>query len=596
MEAMNGLRRTCYCGEVSEIGSTVVVGGFVQKVRKLGALVFIDLRDKTGIVQLAFNDSTDPEIFAKAESCHSEYVLMAKGVVTERSSINPDMKTGRVEIIVDELRILAKAETTPFFIEDDTKVNEELRLKYRYLDLRRAPLQHNLIMRHKIAQAAREYYYANDFVEIETPMMMKSTPEGARDYLIPSRVHNGKFYALPQSPQIYKQLMMVAGMDRYIQIARCFRDEDLRADRQPEFTQIDLEMSFVDVDDILEMTEGFLKYLLNKVMDREIELPIPRMTYAEAMNRFGSDKPDTRFGMELTDITDMVSDLDFVVFRSAIEAGGSVRCIVAKNASKTLTRKEIDKLTEKAKGIGAKGLAFIRWNDEKPNCSFAKFLPEGRLDEILTKLSCEQGDVVLVVADKNKVTLPVLGALRLIVAKQLDIIPKDKFNFLWITQFPFFEWDDDSETWVAMHHPFTMPMDECIQYLDSAPEKVIAKAFDLVVNGTELSSGSIRITDYELQQKMFEALGMSDEEIEAKFGFLVEAYKYGAPPHGGLGIGLDRLAMVLLQAESLRDVVAFPKVQNASELMSECPSTVDRESLDVLGIQIASKAEEETAE
>lgn len=593
MESMNGLRRTCYCGEVSEIGSTVVVGGFVQKVRNLGTLIFIDLRDRTGIVQLAFNDSTDPEIFEKAASCHSEYVLMAKGVVTKRSSINPDMKTGEVEIIVDELRILAKAQTTPFFITDETKVNEELRLKYRYLDLRRAPLQHNLIMRHKIAQAAREYYYANGFIEIETPMMMKSTPEGARDYLIPSRVHNGKFYALPQSPQIYKQLTMVAGFDRYIQIARCFRDEDLRADRQPEFTQIDLEMSFVDVDDILEMTEGFVKYLLEKVMDREVTLPIQRMTYAEAMNRFGSDKPDTRFGMELQDITSMVSDLDFVVFKSAIEAGGSVRCIVAKNAAKTLTRKEIDKLTEKAKGIGAKGLAFIRWNDEKPNCSFAKFLPEGRLDEILSSLGCEQGDVVLVVADKNKVTLPVLGALRLIVAKQLDIIPKGQLNFLWITQFPFFEWDDESETWVAMHHPFTMPMDECIQYLDTAPEKVIAKAFDLVLNGTELSSGSIRITDYELQQKMFEALGLTDEEIEAKFGFLVEAYKYGAPPHGGLGIGLDRLAMVLLEAESLRDVVAFPKVQNASELMSECPSYVDKESLDVLGIQVIEKPEKE---
>lgn len=593
MESMNGLRRTCYCGDVSEIGSTVVVGGFVQKVRNLGTLIFIDLRDRTGIVQLAFNDSTDREIFEKAASCHSEYVLMAKGVVTKRSSINPDMKTGEVEIIVSELRILAKAQTTPFFITDETKVNEELRLKYRYLDLRRAPLQHNLIMRHKIAQAAREYYYANGFIEIETPMMMKSTPEGARDYLIPSRVHNGKFYALPQSPQIYKQLTMVAGLDRYIQIARCFRDEDLRADRQPEFTQIDLEMSFVDVDDILEMTEGFVKYLLEKVMDREVTLPIPRMTYNEAMNRFGSDKPDTRFGMELQDITNLVSDLDFVVFKSAIEAGGSVRCIVAKNASKTLTRKEIDKLTEKAKGIGAKGVAFIRWNDEKPNCSFAKFLPEGRLEEILESLDCQQGDVVLIVADKNKVTLPVLGALRLMVAKQLDIIPKGQLNFLWITQFPFFEWDDENNVWAAMHHPFTMPMDDCLQYLDSDPGKVIAKAFDLVLNGIELSSGSIRITDYELQQKMFEALGLTEEEIEAKFGFLVEAYKYGAPPHGGLGIGLDRLVMVLLEAESLRDVVAFPKLQNASELMSECPSAVDKDSLDVLGISIITKTEKE---
>lgn len=586
MDTMKGLKRTCYCGEVSDVGTTVVVGGFVQKVRNLGNLIFIDLRDKTGIVQLAFNDETDRSIFEKAATCHSEYVLLVKGTVMQRSNVNPDMKTGQVEILVDDLRILAKAQTPPFAITDETKVNEELRLKYRYLDLRRAPLQRNLIMRHEIALAAREYYYANGFTEIETPMMMKSTPEGARDYLIPSRIHNGKFYALPQSPQIYKQLLMVAGMDRYIQIARCFRDEDLRADRQPEFTQIDLEMSFVDVDDILEMTEGFVQYLFKKVLNLDVTLPLPRLTYAEAMNRYGSDKPDTRFGMELQDISSLVQDVDFAVFRNVLEAGGSVRAIVAKQAVKTLTRKEIDKLTEKAKGIGAKGLAFIRWNDAVPTCPFAKFLPEGKLNEIISFLGCEQGDVVLIVADKNKVTLPVLGALRLQVAKQLDLIPKNQFNFLWITQFPFFEWDEESQTWMAMHHPFTMPMDECLDDLDTHPEKVVAKAFDLVLNGTELSSGSIRITDYELQQKMFEALGMDDAEIEAKFGFLVDAYKYGAPPHGGLGIGLDRLAMVMLQAESLRDVVAFPKVQNASELMSECPSPVDPESLEVLGIQI----------
>lgn len=586
MDFMKELRRTCYCGEVTKTGETVVVGGFVQKVRNLGNLIFIDLRDRTGIVQLAFNDQTDRAVFEKAASCHSEYVLMAKGVVAERSSVNPDMKTGAVEILVDDLRVLSKAQTPPFAITDETKVNEELRLKYRYLDLRRAPLQHNLMMRHKIALAAREYFYANDFIEIETPMMMKSTPEGARDYLIPSRVHNGKFYALPQSPQIYKQLLMVSGMDRYIQIARCFRDEDLRADRQPEFTQIDLEMSFVDVEDILQMTEGFVQYLFKKVLDMDIPTPLPRMTYQEAMERYGSDKPDTRFGMELQNLSEVVKDVDFMVFRSALEAGGSVRAIVAKNAASILTRKEIDKLTEKAKGIGAKGLAYIRWNDEKPTCSFAKFLPEGKLEEILSHLNCEQGDVVLVVADKNKVTLPVLGALRLELAKKLELIPEGQFNFLWITQFPFFEWDEDSQTWVAMHHPFTMPMDECLPYLDSDPGKVTAKAFDLVLNGTELSSGSIRITDYELQEKMFQALGLTDEEIEAKFGFLVEAYHYGAPPHGGLGIGLDRLAMVMLQAESLRDVVAFPKVQNASELMSACPSAVDQESLDVLGIQV----------
>ena len=576
MDRMEELRRTCYCGEVTEPGKTVVVGGFVQKVRNLGNLIFMDLRDRTGIVQLAFNDQTAPAVFEKAASCHSEYVVLAKGLVAKRSSVNPDMKTGQVEVLVEDLRVLSKAQTPPFAITDETKTNEELRLKYRYLDLRRAPLQHNLIMRHKIALAAREYFYANDFIEIETPMMMKSTPEGARDYLIPSRVHNGKFYALPQSPQIYKQLLMVSGMDRYIQIARCFRDEDLRADRQPEFTQIDLEMSFVEV------------------LGMEIQTPLPRMTYQEAMERYGSDKPDTRFGMEIQDLSAIVQDVDFMVFRSALEAGGSVRAIVAKNAASVLTRKEIDKLTEKAKGIGAKGLAFVRWHDEKPNCSFAKFLPDGKLDEILAHLGCEKGDVVLIVADKNKVTLPVLGALRLEAAKKLDLIPEGKFNFLWITQFPFFEWNEDTQHWDAMHHPFTMPMDECLPYLDSDPARVTAKAFDLVLNGTELSSGSIRITDYELQEKMFQALGLTEEEIEAKFGFLVEAYHYGAPPHGGLGIGLDRLAMVMLQAESLRDVVAFPKVQNASELMSACPSTVDAESLDVLGIQVT-HAEEEDA-
>ncbi len=592
---MKGLKRSHYCNDVDveNIGQTVTVGGFVQKIRQLGNnLIFIDLRDRTGIVQLAFDESSDREIFEKASSCHSEYVLMAKGVVRERSSINKELKNGRIEILVSDLRILAKAQTPPFEIQNETKVNEELRLKYRYLDLRRQPLQHNIIMRHKIAMAAREYYYSKGFIEIETPMMIKSTPEGARDYLVPSRIHNGKFYALPQSPQIYKQLLMIAGMDKYIQLARCFRDEDLRADRQPEFTQIDLEMSFVDVDDILEMTEGFVSYLFKKVLNIDIPVPLPRLTYREAMDKYGSDKPDTRFGMEIQNISDTVKDCEFVVFKSAIENGGSVRAIVAKNSAKTLTRKEIDKLTEQVKGIGAKGLAYVRWTDEKPNCSFNKFLKEGELEAILEKIGCEKGDVALIVADKDKITLPVLGALRLTVAKKLDIIPEDKFNFLWITEFPFFEWDEDSQTWLAMHHPFTMPMDECLQYLDTAPEKVTAKAYDLVLNGVEMSSGSMRITDYELQQKMFEALGLTDEEIEAKFGFLVDAYKYGAPPHGGLGIGLDRLAMVMCHAESLRDVTAFPKVQNASELMSACPAEVDKESLDVLGIQVVRHEED----
>ncbi len=585
MDTMNGLRRTHYCNDVEEIGSTVVVGGYVQKMRDLGNLIFIDLRDRTGIVQLAFDDETDREIFQKAFTCRSEFVLMAKGVVRERESKTTKIKTGNIEIFVEDLRILAKAQTPPFEIVDDIKVNEELRLKYRYLDLRRNILQNNLIMRSQIAKSARDYFAENGFIEIETPMMMKSTPEGARDYIVPSRIHHGSFYALPQSPQIYKQLLMIAGYDRYIQLARCFRDEDLRADRQPEFTQIDMEMSFVDVEDILVIGEGLIKRVFKDVLNVDIPTPLPRMTYKEAMERYGSDKPDTRFGMEITDLSDIAGDCGFGVFTSAIEGGGSVRAITAKNAAKTLTRKEIDKLTEHVKGIGAKGLAFIRWVDDEPSCGFAKFLNDGVLESILERCGAEKGDVILIIADKNKVTLPVLGALRLMVAKQLDII-HDVYNFLWITEFPFFEYDEESNSWLAMHHPFTMPLDECIQYLDSDPSKVIAKAYDLVLNGTELSSGSIRITDYELQQKMFESLGLSDEEIEAKFGFLVEAYKYGAPPHGGMGIGLDRLAMIMCGCDSLRDVVAFPKVQNASELMSMAPGTVDKAQLDELGIAI----------
>ncbi len=590
-ESMGNLRRTHGCGEVTEPGMHVVVGGFVQYIRNKNKVIFIVLRDRSGEVQLVFNDETDRAIFEKAASCKNEYVLLVKGVSVTRQDINPDMKTGNIEIIAEEIRILAKAEPVPFVIMDDTNASEEQRLKYRYLDLRRPSLQKNLIMRHKIAKCAREYFYANDFIEIETPMMMKSTPEGARDYLIPSRVHPGEFYALPQSPQIYKQLLMVAGMERYIQIARCFRDEDLRADRQPEFTQIDLEMSFMDVEDILKLTEGFVEKLIRDVLGQEISLPLPRLSYADAMNRYGSDKPDTRFDMELQDISELVKDSDFGVFSSAVQNGGSVRCIVAKNAAKILSRKEIDKLTEFVKGIGAKGLAFIRWADEKPTCAFAKFFTEEQMQEILNTIGCEQGDVALFVADKNRIVLPTLGALRLEVAKKLDIIPEDKLNFLWITEFPFFEWDEDSQTWLAMHHPFTMPEESCMQYLESDPGKVTAKAYDLVLNGIELSSGSMRITDYELQEKMFRALGLTDEEIEAKFGFLVEAYHYGAPPHGGLGIGLDRLSMLLCKAESLRDVVAFPKVKDASELMSQCPSPIEKENLDVLGIMVKPKAD-----
>ncbi|MBQ9939779.1 MAG: aspartate--tRNA ligase [Oscillospiraceae bacterium] len=591
-ETMAGLKRTKYCGEFSEsdIGAEVVAAGWVQKQRDLGNLIFIDLRDRTGIVQLAFDDSTDRAVFEKAASVRSEAVIMAKGTVRRRESVNKEIATGMIELFVTELRILSRAQTPPFEITDNTNVKDELRLKYRYLDLRRPSLQKNIIMRHEIARIAREYYSANGFLEIETPMMIKSTPEGARDYLVPSRVHNGKFYALPQSPQIYKQLLMISGYDRYFQLARCFRDEDLRADRQPEFTQIDLEMSFVDADDVMDMNEGFIRKLFKEVLGEEVQ-PIERMTYRDAMNRFGSDKPDARFGMEITDISDIVKDSGFSVFSGAVQNGGSVRGIVAKGAAAKISRKEIDKLTEQVKGIGAKGLAYIRYNDDNPTCSFGKFMAEGELDAIMAKLGCEKGDVAFIVADKNRVTLPVLGALRLTVAKQLDIIPKG-YKFLWITEFPFFEWDDENEVWNAMHHPFTMPMDECLDYLETDKENVRAKAYDLVLNGIELLSGSIRITDPALQQRMFQLLGLTDEEIDAKFGFLVDAYRYAAPPHGGSGMGLDRLAMVMCEADSLRDVIAFPKVQNASELMSACPAEVDDKSLADLGIAVVAKDEE----
>lgn len=585
MDTMKGMKRSCYCGEVTLDMSEVTVGGFTQRVRDKGGIIFIDLRDRTGIVQLVFDDSTEKSVFEKAETVRSEDVLLVRGDVRRRESVNAEIKTGELEILVKELRILSKAQTPPFEIVSNSKTNEELRLKYRYLDLRRQPLQDNLIMRHNIAKCAREYFYANGFLEIETPMMIKSTPEGARDYIVPSRIHNGKFYALPQSPQMYKQLLMISGFDRYIQLARCFRDEDLRADRQPEFTQIDLEMSFADVDDILEMLEGFVHKLYKDILDVEITTPLPRLTYDEAMRRYGSDKPDTRFGMEITDISETVKDSEFVVFKSALENGGSVRGIVAEGGAAKLTRKEIDKLTEYVRGIGAKGLAYVRWVDDAPSCSFAKFMKEGELEAILKALNCKKGDVALIVADKDKVTLPTLGALRLKVAKQLDIIPKG-WNFLWITEFPFFEYDEENGEWVAMHHPFTMPLDEHIQYLDTDKSKVRAKCYDLVLNGTELLSGSIRINDPELQQHMFEMLGMTDEEIGAKFGFLVDAYKYAAPPHGGAGIGLDRLAMLMCGCDSLRDVVAFPKVQNASELMSEAPSAVSDEQLKELGIKV----------
>lgn len=585
-DTLQGIKRTDYCGTLREtdIGREVTVCGWVQRQRDLGGLIFVDLRDRTGLLQLAFDDNTDRAVFEKAGELRSEFVAAARGVIRRRAAVNKDIPTGLVEVEVSELRILSRAQTPPFDISDDCNAREELRLKYRYLDLRRPKLQQNLMLRHRVVKATRDYFDSKGFLEIETPVLIKSTPEGARDYLVPSRLHHGEFYALPQSPQIYKQLLMVSGYDRYMQIARCFRDEDLRADRQPEFTQIDCELSFVDMEDILEIGEGFVQYLFKETLGVDVPLPLPRITYADAMNRFGSDKPDTRFGMEICDVSELVKDSAFSVFSSPIKEGGSVRGIVAKDAAKALTRKEIDKLTEYVRGIGAKGLAWVRWVEEKPACSFGKFMAEGELEAILSHMGAKQGDVVLLVADKDKVALPTLGALRLEVARKLDIIP-DQYHFLWVTEFPFFEWDEDANTWVAMHHPFTAPMDECIQYLDSDKGKVRAKAYDLVLNGVELSSGSIRITDPTLQARMFAALGLSDEEAAHKFGFLTGAFQYGAPPHGGFGIGLDRLVMLMAGADSIREVIAFPKVQNASELMSECPSPVDEVQLRELGIQ-----------
>lgn len=592
-ESIKGLKRTNYCGELrlADSGREVTLFGWCQKQRDLGNLIFIDLRDRTGIVQLSFNDTTDREVFSKAQSVRAEYVVAAVGTVCERESKNKEIPTGEIEVHVKEFRILSKSETPPFEIANSEKVGDETTLKYRYLNLRNQKLTQNLIMRHKIAKIAREYFYDNDFIEIETPMMIKSTPEGARDYVVPSRVHNGKFYALPQSPQIYKQLCMVAGFDRYIQLARCFRDEDLRADRQPEFTQIDLEMSFVDTDDIMEMAEGFISKLMKETVGVEIPMPLQRMTFAEAMEKYGTDKPDTRFDMLINDISEWADKTDFAVFKNAVADGGSVKAVVAKNAASVYTRKKIDKLTEHAKGIGAKGLAYIRWADETPNCSFNKFLKESELDNLIAQLGAEKGDCIFIISDKTALALSVLGALRLIIAKELNIIPQDKWNYLWITEMPFFEQDEETGEWVAMHHPFTMPMEECIEYLDTDKGKVRAKAFDLVLNGTELSSGSMRITDCALQNKMFELLGMEQEDIDAKFGFLVEAYHYASPPHGGMGIGLDRLAMIICGADSLRDVTAFPKVQNASELMSGAPSTIDNIQLDELGIRVVKPEE-----
>ena len=591
MDFIAGLKRTDYCGNFrsADIGKEITVFGWVQRARNLGSLIFIDLRDRTGILQLAFDENTDRAVFEKAASARSEYVLAAVGTVRERSAKSDKLPTGDIELFVTELRILAKSETTPFEIVPNCQTAETTRLKYRYLDLRRPDLQSNILFRNKVAKITRDYFYDHGFIEIETPILMKSTPEGARDFLVPSRLHNGEFYALPQSPQLYKQLSMVAGFDRYMQIARCFRDEDLRADRQPEFTQIDLEMSFVDVEDVLELIEGFMKKLFKEALGVDIKTPLPRLKYQDAMERYGSDKPDTRFGMELFDLTDTVKDCGFSVFESTVAGGGTVRAFTAKNAVHELSRKEIDKLTEHAKGIGAKGLAWVRLTDDGIASSFGKFISEEKMNEIIAKAGAEKGDVILIVADARKtLALTTLGTLRNEVAKRLNII-KDGYNLLWIVEFPFFDWDDETQTWVAMHHPFTAPLDECLPYLESDKGAVRAKAYDLVLNGIELSSGSIRITDPELQSKIFELLGLSDEEAHQKFGYLLDAFRFGPPPHGGMGIGLDRLVMQMLGAESLRDVIAYPKLKDATEAMTECPSPVDDDQLKLLGLSINDK-------
>ncbi len=592
---MNGLKRTHYCGvlNMKNVGEKVTVCGFTARARNLGTLQFIDLRDRTGILQLAFDDNSDRELFELAKSVRSEFVLMAEGMVRERESKNLEIPTGEIEVYVTDLRILSKAQTPPFEIVENSTVKDELRLKYRYLDLRRADLQQNIIKRHKIVKAARDYFDQNGFIEIETPILIKSTPEGARDFLVPSRLHDGSFYALPQSPQLYKQLLMVSGFDRYVQFARCFRDEDLRADRQPEFTQIDMEMSYVDADDVMGIVEGFVKHLFNEIMDIDLPMPIRRMTYREAMEKYGSDKPDVRFGYEIEDLTDIVKGCEFTVFSSAAQTG-SVRAICVQGGAAVYSRKEIDKLTEQVRGIGGKGLAWIKITDEGIQSSFSKFMKNEEMEAIISKMQASKGDIIFIVADsKNKIVLSVLGMLRLEAAKRLNSIDENKWCFLWITEFPFFEWDEDLKSFVAMHHPFTSPMEEDIPLLDTDKGNVRAKAYDLVLNGIELSSGSIRITNPELQKKMFAALGLSDEESYQKFGFLTDAFTFGAPPHGGMGLGLDRLVMLMLGAESLRDVIAFPKVQNMMELMTECPSPASEQQLSELHICLEQKKKEE---
>ena len=595
-ESMKGLHRSHRCTEVSNqnIGETVTVMGWVQKRRNLGSLIFIDLRDRSGILQLVFNEeSVGKEGYEKAERLRSEYVIAVTGKVEKRSAtVNESLKTGDIEVIATDIRILSEAETPPFQIEENSQTKDEVRLKYRYLDLRRPDIQKNLMLRSKVAYLMRDFMAKEGFLEIETPMLCKSTPEGARDYLVPSRVHPGHFYALPQSPQLYKQLLMCSGYDRYFQIARCFRDEDLRADRQPEFTQADMELAFVDVEDVLDVNERLLKYIFKEAIGVDVTLPLPRMPWQEAMDRFGSDKPDTRFGMELCDVSKVVEGCGFSVFTGALENGGSVRGINAKGQA-GMPRKKIDKLVEFAKGYGAKGLAYLAVNEDGTyKSSFAKFMTEDELKALVSAMQGEPGDLLLFAADKNKIVWNVLGALRLELAKELDLLDPNQYNFLWVTEFPLLEWSDEENRFMAMHHPFTMPMEEDWDKIDSDPGSVRAKAYDIVLNGTELGGGSVRIHQDDIQEKMFEVLGFTKERAHEQFGFLLDAFKYGVPPHAGLAYGLDRLVMHMVHADSIRDVIAFPKVKDASCLMTQAPGIVDKKQLEELGLEVEEVSEE----
>ena len=598
-ESMQGLHRSHRCTEVNNtmVGNTVTVMGWVQKSRNKGGIIFVDLRDRSGILQVIFEEANcGEESFAKAEKLRSEFVVAITGEVAKRGgAVNENLATGDIEVIAKDIRILAEADTPPFPIEENSKTKEDLRLKYRYLDLRRPDLQKNIMMRSKVTTLVRSFMADEGFIEIETPTLCKSTPEGARDYLVPSRIHPGEFYALPQSPQIYKQLLMCSGYDRYFQIARCYRDEDLRADRQPEFTQIDMELSFVDVDDVIDVNERLLAKLFKEVIGVDVQLPIQRMTYKEAMERFGSDKPDLRFGMELCDVTDVVKDCEFVVFKNAIEAGGNVRGINAEGQG-AMPRKKIDALVDFAKGYGAKGLAYIAIHEDGTmKSSFAKFMKDEEMQALVEKMNGKPGDLLLFAADKSKLVYDVLGALRLEIADQLGLLKKDEYRFVWITEFPLLEWSEELGRYQAMHHPFTMPMEEDLQYIESDPGRVRAKAYDIVLNGTEIGGGSVRIHQDDIQEMMFKALGFTMERAYDQFGFLLNAFKYGVPPHAGLAYGLDRLVMLMAQEDSIRDVIAFPKVKDASCLMSEAPNTVDAKQLEELGIAIA-KPEAETEE